>query len=127
MINEALARRSFGDDDPLNQVTTRGVVVEVVADVRRVHLDQPSGPELYYPIAQNWSQVSELGLTFFVSTHHRSDASIDALRAVVQKVNPNLAVFGIKSMYRVVSDSLADFTLFLLWMTLFAGLLCSSQ
>ena len=70
-------------------------------------------PELYYPIAQNWSQVSELGLTLVVSARDRPDASIDAVRSIVQDANPNLAVFGIKSMDRVVADSLADFTLFL--------------
>ncbi len=113
VINEALARRSFGTADPVGIQTTRGTIVGVVADVRQVNLDQPSVPELYYPIAQNWSQVSELGLTLVVSAQDRPDASIDAVRSIVQDANPNLAVFGIKSMDRVVADSLADFTLFL--------------
>jgi putative ABC transport system permease protein len=121
LINETLAQKAFGSDDPVGVETTRGIVVGVVGDVRQVNLDQPSVPELYYPIAQNWSQVSELGLTLAVSAD-RPDATIDAVRSVVRDVNPNLAVFGIKSMNRVVADSLADFTLFLMLMGAFAGL-----
>jgi predicted permease len=122
LINEALARRSFGTDDPVGRETTRGTIVGVVGDVRQVNMDQAAVPELYYPIAQNWSQVSELGLTLVVSAQERPDASIDAVRSVVRDVNPNLAVFGVKSMDRVVADSLADFTLFLLLMASFAAL-----
>ncbi len=105
----------------MGRETTRGTVVGVVGDVRQVNLDQPAVPELYYPIAQNWSQVSELGLTLVVSADP-PEATIDAVRSVVRDVNPNLAVFGIKSMDRVVADSLADFTLFLMLMGAFAGL-----
>ena len=122
VINEALARRRFGADDPIGRDTTRGTVVGVVGDVRQVSLDQAAVPELYFPIAQNWSQVSELGLTLAVSTERRPEASIDAVRSVVRDVNPNLAVFGIKRMDRVVADSLADFTLFLSLMAAFAAL-----
>ncbi len=121
LINEALARKTFGSEDPVGRETTRGTVVGVVGDVRQVNLDQPAVPELYYPIAQNWSQVSELGLTLVVSADP-PEATIDAVRSVVRDVNPNLAVFGIKSMDRVVADSLADFTLFLMLMGAFAGL-----
>jgi predicted permease len=121
LINEALARKAFGSEDPVGRETTRGTVVGVVGDVRQVNLDQPSVPELYYPIAQNWSQVSELGLTLVVSADQPA-ATIDAVRSAVLDVNPNLAVFGIKSMDRVVADSLADFTLFLMLMGAFAGL-----
>ena len=121
LINEALARKTFGSEDPVGRETTRGTVVGVVGDVRQVNLDQPSVPELYYPIAQNWSQVSELGLTLVVSADP-PEATIDAVRSVVRDINPNLAVFGIKSMDRVVADSLADFTLFLMLMGSFAAL-----
>ena len=121
LINEALARQTFGSEDPVGRETTRGTVVGVVGDVRQVNLDQAAVPELYYPIAQNWSQVSELGLTLVVSADSPA-ATIDAVRSVVRDVNPNLAVFGVKSMDRVVADSLADFTLFLMLMGGFAAL-----
>jgi putative ABC transport system permease protein len=122
VINETLARRSFPGEDPVGKDTTRGTIVGVVGDVRQANLDRPSLPELYTAIAQNWSQVSELGLTLVVSTQDRPEPIIDAVRAVVRDVNPNLAIFDVKTMDRVVADSLSDFTLYLSLMTAAAGL-----
>ena len=68
IINETLARRGFAADDPVGQSTTRGTIVGVVADIRNVNLDQATIPELSYPIAQNGSQLSELGMTLVVGT-----------------------------------------------------------
>jgi predicted permease len=122
LINETLARRSFGGDDPVGAETTRGTIVGVVGDVRQVNIDRPASPEIYYPIAQNWSQVSELGMSLVVSTRDGPDAVIDAVRSVVRDVNPNQAIFNIKTMDRVMADSLSGFTLYLSLMGSFAAL-----
>ena len=68
LINETLARLSFPGENPVGTLTNRGMVVGIVGDVRQASLDRPSLPELYFPIAQNWSQLAELGLTLIVST-----------------------------------------------------------
>jgi predicted permease len=122
VINETLARRAFGDRNPIGIVTSRGTIVGVVRDSRQVHLDRAAEPEIYTTIVQNWSQVSELGMTLVVSTQGRPEASIDAVRAIVREVGPQLAVFNVKTMDRVVADSLADFTLYLSLLGAFAGL-----
>ena len=120
LINQALARRYFGDRDPTGLDTTRGVIVGVVGDVRQTHLDRHAVPEIYYPIAQNWSQVSDLGMTLVVSTADPPDPLVDRIRAVIREVNPNLAIFNIKTMDRVVDESLSDFTLYLSLIAAFA-------
>lgn len=122
LINEALARQHFGRDDPVGQETSRGTVVGVVGDVRQVNLDRPAVPEIYYPIAQNWSQVRELGMSLVVRTAGPPLAVVDAIRAAIREVDPNLAIFNVKSMERVVADSLSDFTLYLSLMAAFAAL-----
>ena len=122
LINETLARKSFPGEDPIGKTTTRGTIVGVVGDVRQATLDRPSVPELYTPIAQNWSQVSELGLTLVVNTTDRSERVIDPVRGIVRDINPNLAVFRIKTMEAVVADSLADFTIYLTLIAAAAGL-----
>ena len=71
LINETLARRYFGDADPTGEVTTRGAIAGVIRDVRQQHLDRPSAPEIYYPVAQNWSQLSDLGMTLVVASRER--------------------------------------------------------
>ena len=122
LINEALARKSFPGEDPIGKKTTRGTIVGVVGDVRQANLDRPSVPELYTAIAQNWSQVSELGLTLVVNAADRPERLIDSVRGIVRDVNPNLAVFRIKTMDAVVADSLADFTIYLTLIAAAAGL-----
>ena len=103
----------FGDDDPTGQVTTRGMIAGVVRDVRQEHLDRPSVPELYYPVAQNWSQLSDLGMTLVVAARERPEALTEPVRAIVRAVNPELAIFNVRTMDRVVDDSLSDFALYL--------------
>ena len=120
VINQALARRAFGGGNPLGKETTRGTIVGVIEDVRQVHLDQASRPEVYYPVAQNWSQVNELGMTLVVRTLGPPETVIDAVRSTIRQVDPNQAVFNVRTMERVVADSLADFTMYLRLMGLFA-------
>jgi putative ABC transport system permease protein len=57
LINQSLARRYFGDDDPLGRFITnphgRAEVVGVVGDVRHYGLDATPRAELYLPYDQN--------------------------------------------------------------------------
>ena len=122
IINESLARRMFGARDPIGLQTTRGLIVGVAGDVRQVHLDRAAEPELYTPVAQNWSQVAELGMTLVVSTRQNPESLAGDVRTIVRDVNPTLAVFNVKTMARVVDDSLADFTLYLSFVAAFAVL-----
>jgi ABC-type antimicrobial peptide transport system permease subunit len=112
LINETLARRYFGDADPVGVVMNRGQIVGVVGDVSQVALDRPAVPEIYYPMAQNWSQVAELGVTLVVRSTMDPAALVDAVRARVRDVNPDIAVFNPRTMEQVVSDSLWNLDLY---------------
>src|SRR5438128_6547001 len=61
-------------------------------------------------------------MSLVVSTRDRPEASIDPIRSIIRDVNPNLAIFNVKTMDRVVADSMADFTLYLSLMASFAVL-----
>jgi predicted permease len=122
VINEALARQQFGSDDPIGKMTSRGMIVGLIADVRQVHLDRPAVPEIYYPIAQNWSQLGELGMSLIVKTAGPPLALTEEIRAAIREVNPRVAIFSIKTMDRVIRESLSDFLLYLELMLGFAVL-----
>jgi predicted permease len=122
LINDALARRHFGGEDPIGLDTTRGTIVGVVGDVRQVSLDQQASPEIYYPVAQNYSQVLELGMSLVVRTQGRPEPLIDPIRSVIRDVDPNQAVFDVKTLDDVIADSLSGFTLYLSLLGSFAAL-----
>ena len=122
VINETLAARAFPGEDPIGLVTTRGTIAGTIGDVRQATLDRPPAPEIYYPIAQNWSQIADLGMTLVVRTRDRPEPLIDAVRRIILDVNPDQAVFGVKTMDAVVSDSLSGFTLALSVLLAFAFL-----
>jgi predicted permease len=122
VINQTMARLVFQDVDPIGQTTTRGTVVGVVGDIRNVNLDQETLPEVYYPIAQNWSQLSELGMTLVVRTEGPPGAIVEPVRKAVREINPNEAIFDVKTMDQIVAESMSSFTLYLRLMMLFAAL-----
>ena len=124
VINDALARRYFPADDPIGQeLTERGTIVGVIDDVRQAHLDRPSDPEIYYPIAQNTAVAPALGMSLAVRAEAAGPAGLlDAVRAVVRDVNPSLALFNVRTMRDVVSDSLWELTLSRWLIGAFAGL-----
>ena len=78
-------------------------------------------PEIYYPVAQNWSQLSDVGMTLVVAARDQPEALSAPIRSIVRAVNPDLAIFNIRTMERVVDDSLSDFTLYLSLIAGFAG------
>ena len=111
VINETLARAYFGTADPVGIEMNRGRIVGVVRDVRQVELDRPAVPEIYFPMAQNWSQVADLGMTLVVRSAGNPAGVIDTVRARVADVNPRIAIFNIRTMEQVVSDSLWNLNL----------------
>lgn len=122
LINETLARTYFGAADPVGVEMNRGRIVGVVADVRQVDLDRPSVPEIYFPMAQNWSQVADLGMTLVVRSAGNAAAIVERVRTQIRDVNPRIAVFNIRTMEQVVSDSLWDLHLYRWLMGWFAML-----
>jgi len=122
LINEALARKYFLNQDPVGQRTDRGTIVGVVGDVRQSRLDRPAAPEIYYAFAQNTGATSDAGVALVVSTEMRPEAIVSAVRRVIHQVNPEQAIFSVKTMQRVIAESLGDVSLYLWLVGVFAGL-----
>jgi predicted permease len=120
LINDALARQYFGSDDPVGVDLDRGTIVGVVGSVRQVALDRPAKPEIYYPAAQNVTMAPDTGMSLMVRSVGRSEYPADAIRAAVREVNPHLAIFNVKTMQQVLTDSLWELHLYLWLIGLFA-------
>jgi len=118
LINESVARRYFPNEDPIGKSTNRGIIVGVVSDVHQVGLDQPVASEFYFPLAQQ----PVYGVSLVVSTLLPAEGMTPAVLDAIRKENPNQAVFNVKTMERVVSDSLSNLNLYLWLLGLFAAL-----
>jgi len=122
LVNAAFARRFVPNGDAVGQELDRGTIVGVVGDVRQVSLDRDADPELYYPAAQNVTMASDIGMSLIVKTDRAPEGSISAIRSAVRDVDPTLAMFNIKTMDQVVTDSMWQLNLYRWLIGLFAAL-----
>jgi putative ABC transport system permease protein len=122
LINEALARRYFQNENPIGRQTDRGTIAGVVGDVHEAGLGHPALPEIYYAFAQNTAASSDPGVSLVVSTRIPPESVVSDVRKAIHQVNPAQAIFNVKTMQRVIAESLADLKLYLWLLGLFAAL-----
>ena len=122
LVNEALARQYFPNEDPVGRRTDRGTIIGVVGDVRQATLGVPAKPEIYYTVAQNFAQIRRLGSTLVVRGQGPPEALAGAIRAAIREVSPGQALFRVATMQRVIEESLAIPRLYTWLLGLFAAL-----
>ncbi len=112
LVDEAAARRFWPGEDPVGRRFKLGVpaskapwmtVVGVVGNIKTEGFDQPDQPHLYTCVFQNVGYA----MAVYLKVEGDPKALTQALRREVQAVDPNLPVFGERTMEDVVSDSLA--------------------
>ena len=105
VINETMARRYFGGDDPIGRVVRNphgaAQVVGIVGDVKHYGLDRDARAELFMPA---WQQ-SLNGMAFVVRTASDPAGFIDAVRRQVLAVDAEQPIFDASPMVDVVAQS----------------------
>lgn len=122
VVNEALARQYFRDEDPVGRSTDRGTIIGVVGDVRQETLSIPAKPEIYYTVAQNFAQIRSHGSTLVVRGSGSPEALVGMVRAAVRDVSPGQALFRVATMQQVIDESLANPRLYTWLLGLFAAI-----
>ena len=122
LVNEALARRYFPNEDPVGRLTDRGTIIGLVGDVRSSRLDRPATPETYYYFVQNTAATSDAGVSLVVSAAVRPESLANSIQEVIHRVNPHQVTYRVKTMERVIAESLADINLYVWLVGLFAAL-----
>ncbi len=123
LINDALARRYFPNEDPIGRkIAWAGTrtIVGIVANTRQAGLDRDPLPEIYMPAAQRPRSLS--GMTLVIRTNVEPTSVTHAVEQAIQSVDPAQPVFGVKTMERVVSDSLSSQRLYVWLLGVFAGI-----
>jgi putative ABC transport system permease protein len=114
LVNEAFVRRYFPGEDPIGRRTRPGgpastapwrTIVGVVGDVRSSGMDRPAEPQAYIAL----TQFSSLAMSMVIKTRGGDPATLaEAIRADVRRVDPEMPVYAIETMDRLVGESVGQ-------------------
>lgn len=128
IVNETLARRFWPGQNPIGRRFSFEApgseehkwvtVVGLINDIRRASLDADPSPEVYTPLAQStfWT------INLVVKAKSRPELLAQSVRKEILAVDPDQAIYDLKTMDEVASESLLlrRFSLFIF--TIFAGI-----
>ncbi|MDQ3013136.1 MAG: ABC transporter permease, partial [Acidobacteriota bacterium] len=113
VINEALAKRYWPDEDPLGKRIKIGfsngdapwlTIVGITQDVKQGGLDQKPRPEFFRP----YNQAAWPVMTVVVRTASSPRAFIDPIKQALARFEPDRAASGIRTMDEVIYDSVGS-------------------
>jgi putative ABC transport system permease protein len=131
IINNALARQHFPNEDPIGKRIAPGFstvpvkddesgmreIVGVVADVKHGNLQGPAQPEFYFAQAQ----MPMASMTAVIRAAGDPRALQNAVRGVVQSLDKNAPVYSVRTVEELVGRSVAAPRFNTLLLGLFAG------
>ena len=123
IIDEAMARRFWPDEDPMGQrlrISNQPwrTIIGIVGSVKHSGLDVEPTPEMYYPLLQDPLPF----MTLVVRTPGDPQSLAAAVQREVRTVDKDQPVFGIKTMEEVVAESVSSRRLTMLLLGTFASL-----
>jgi putative ABC transport system permease protein len=112
VIDQTLARRYWPDQDPLGQQVKfafgpgpKGVtIVGVAGDVKSDGFEAPSVPHIYVALGQ----FAPVNAVLFLRGRSDAEHLGEAVRKVVESVDPNVPVHSISTMDQIIARSVAD-------------------
>ncbi len=121
IINEALARRYYPNEDPvgkiirmptapelfLNPEERRMTIVGIVGDVLEAGLHRPPRPILYFPFKQIEQFELLADMSLVVQTQLPTASLVPSIRSAVQALDPGQPIYDVMTMDQVVSESLS--------------------
>lgn len=130
LIDQIAAERYWPNQDPIGkrfQLIVPGAVfnlprlttiVGILGRTKSEGLDLPYTPHIFLPAYQSVG----IAMSIYVRTSASADSLEDSIRTAVQSVDPNLPVFGVRTLESILSDSLASRRFALQLMGLFAAI-----
>ena len=126
IINEKMAHHFFGNSNPLGRkIGTEEepdtVIVGVVKDAQYLSLREPALRHFYEPISQ---QPHLFDLTMHIKTTGEAGSVVDLVRAQVQRLDPHLPLYDVKTLATQIDESLTSERL-ISWLCTAFGLLAT--
>jgi predicted permease len=135
VINQAYANKYLPGQDPVGHTVSMAKkgrfadmrIVGVVGDMKQYRVDEPTGPEIYFCLAQTEPGTPLYGIaTAFIQVALRGRISADLLRAqfdkVLHEIAPDAATTDVKTIHEAVEDSFGSQALMARLLETFAGL-----
>jgi predicted permease len=113
-VSDPVGRRLRGTGDDSPWIT----VVGFVSDVKHYGLERPMRPGVYFPLRQTPART----LTVAVRTATDAASFTGTARAAVREMDPDLAMYGIRTMEDALERSLAERTLYSWLIAVFAAM-----
>jgi putative ABC transport system permease protein len=132
IVNETFAGNMWPGEDPIGKRMTVGVplaaekvewytVVGVVGNVKHTALNGESGMQMYQPVAQAEFQSPARTMTYLLRTSVNPERLTESARSVVASVDSNVPISNVKTMDRIVYDSVSPFRFNMFLLGLFAA------
>ena len=122
IVNEALARALWSDEDPLGRVLRASGrdyrVVGVITDVRYFALEQETGQEMYMLLSQTGDYQT---VDLVVRSAVAPTSLIPSIRAALRRADPGLPAVDFRTMQQLVDRSVFTRRSMVLLLTGFAG------
>jgi len=109
-INEVMARRYFGKDNPIGRLTSAGTIVAVVKDTKYDSLRAQSRAVVYCPYLQSQAAWND-AQTLAIRTSGDPLQFVPLVRRVVRGIDPNLSL-RVSTSHQLVDESLRQERLF---------------
>jgi putative ABC transport system permease protein len=135
VVNQTLAREFFAGRDPVGQPIQlapwlgeklpRQTIVGVVADVKQLGLAQPSGTEVYIPLAMAPALSGNEGAPLTMSVVVRAsqpEAMAGSIEAAVRRLDPSMPLSKVRTMDGLLWDAVARPRFLTFLMAIFGGL-----
>ncbi len=127
IINEAMARKFWPNDDPLSRYLTfnsdaQYQIIGVVSNAKHSSLQEEDEPTAYTSHQQVTSRTMDLAVRANHSFDREPAALINAIRQTVSKIDPEQAIHNISTMEQQLSQSIAPQRFIALLLSLFATL-----
>ena len=111
VVNETFVKQVFPTEDPIGKRVKLGsnpsepwiTIVGVVRDFRHYRLPQPMGPAVYMSYAANPVSTQTLSIRTTAAEPH---SLVSSLRDIVRQMDPQIALYDVKTMDEAVNRSL---------------------
>jgi predicted permease len=129
LINEALARRDFGGQNPLGTSVYIGSdprpwqIVGIVDDVRQFGLEREAEPQFFADLRQSSGvgPLFPLGAYYVVRIGGEPEAIVSSVRTIVRDMEPNGALFNVAPMNALVAATIARPRMYAVLLGIFAA------